>query len=450
MKKVKYLIFLFYLILLPTVSVQADGKESSHLDFLNGIQHNVYQKTPSSSDVSMGGSADASVNLPGIQPRLKGKVSDSVKKEAINQIYKALLSFQETVDLSTYRIPYSDEIASELLDQALDKNLYLFNTLANGSDFSKESEFCACYTSGKYIDSFEFQYNVSASSLKKQYQALKEKVKAIKKQLNLEKQSKERIVLAVHDYIALHTDYDTSKKPGRKSYTAYGALLNGKAVCSGYATAGQLLLESYGIPVEITTSDKMDHAWNLVKLSGKWYHMDITWDDPYPEKKNYVTYWFFLKTDKEMRKHSVSKHYSWNSSGIKCTSTRYSKIPLADNKRLFHLNDSWYLAASKKNSSGRYTYKKYNFTFTKSSVLASSTIPFVKYQSRIYYAPRTNRIVSMNINGQAVRKIHTLGSTSRLTSLKIKGNQIRYYYTQKGKKKNGMKKLTSAVKDTGS
>lgn len=450
MKKVKYLIFLFYLILLPTVSVQADGKENSHLSFLNGIQHNVYQKTLSSADLPMDVSSAVSASLPGVQPRLKGKVSASVKKEAINQIYKALLSFQETVDLSAYRIPYSDETASELLDQALDKNLYLFNTLANGSDFSKESEFCACYTSGKYIDSFEFKYNTSASSLKKQYRALKEKVSAIRKKLDLEKQSKEQIVLAVHDYIALHTDYDISKKPGRKSYTAYGALLNQKAVCSGYATASQLLLESYGIPVEITTSDKMDHAWNLVKLSGKWYHMDITWDDPYPKKKNYVTYWFFLKTDKEMKNHPISKHSGWDSSGIKCTSTRYSKIPLADNKRLFHQNNLWYLAADKKNSSGQYTYKKYNFTFTKGSVLASSTIPFVRYQSRIYYASRKNKIVSMNINGQSVRKIHTLGSLAKLTSLKIKGNQIRYYYTQKGKKKSGTKKLSSALKDTGS
>lgn len=440
MKKVKYLIILFCLLLLPCIPGQATEKDSSNLDFLKGVQYRVKQKEQPGVTDSF--STYSSEN-PGVLLRARTKISDSVKKEAVNQIYQTLLSFQTTVDLSSYQILYSDKVASELLDLALNKNLYLFNTLANNSDFSEESEFCACYTNGDYIDSFEFQYNASASSLKKQYRILKEQVTKIRSQLNLNGKPKEQIVLAVHDYIALHTDYNTAKKPGRKSYTAYGALINQKAVCSGYATASQLLLKSYGIPTEIATSDKMDHAWSLVKLSGKWYHMDITWDDPYPEKKNYVAYWFFLKTDKEMKNHSISKHYSWNSGGIKCTSTRYSKLPLSDNKQLFSQNGYWYMGNKKKNSSGRYSYKKYNFTFTKSSTLATSTIPFVKYQSRIYYAPKANRIVSMNRNGQVARKILTLSSNAKLTSIKITGNRLKYFYTQRGKKKSGTKVLTS-------
>ena len=34
----------------------------------------------------------------------------------------------------------------------------------------------------------------------------------------------------------------------------------------------------------IGTADEIDHAWNLVELDGKWYHLDATWDDPMPDQ----------------------------------------------------------------------------------------------------------------------------------------------------------------------
>lgn len=439
MKNRKNYILLFFLLLLfPATLVNAKSTPNADLTFLKGAKHQVYEK---------GSSFSISPKM--AESRKKAdRISESTKKEAINAIYKALLSFEKTVDLSTYRIPYSDSTASELLDGALERNQYLFNTLANYTDFSEESEFCSCYTSDKYIDSFEFQYNASASALQKQYRTLQKKVSSIQEKLDLKGCSKEQIVLAVHDYIALHTSYDTAKKPGRKSHTAYGSLVNGKAVCSGYATASKLLLEGYGIPVEIATSDAMDHAWSLVKLHGKWYHMDITWDDPYPKKKNYVNYWFFLKTDRELKKHPKANHYQWDSSGIRCTSKRYSNIPILNNNKLFHDRSYWYQQSSKKTSSGRYAYRKYNFTFTKSSVLVTSPLPFVKYRTRIYYAGKGNRILSMSPYGNSVRTVHRVSkhSSAKLVSFNIKNGKLLYSYRLHGKKKVGTKKLTSSTK----
>lgn len=433
-----YILLCFLLLLFPSAFVQAESKDNSDsFAFLKGVGHRVYEKDVSSISSAMAESGT----------RTTPRTLAVTKKEAIEAIYQALFSFEKTVDLSDYRIVYSDEIASELLDKALEKDQYLFNILANYTDFSEQSEFCACYTSGKYIDSFEFQYGASAATLRKQYKTLRQKVDSIRRSLALEGKSQEEIVLAVHDYIALHTDYNEAKKPGRKSYTAYGSLINGKAVCSGYSTASKLLLESYGIPVEIATSDAMDHAWSLVKLHGKWYHMDITWDDPDPKKKNYVTYWFFLKTDNEFRKHPKSTHYRWDSSGIKCTSRRYSNLPVTDNNRLFHSGSYWYRQGSQKTSSGLYAYRRYNFTFTKSSLLTASKLPFVKYQSRIYYT-KGNRILSMNPNGRTVRTIHQVSksASAKLTSFKVQKDRITYTYQLKGKKKSGTKKLTASMK----
>lgn len=63
--------------------------------------------------------------------------------------------------------------------------------------------------------------------------------------------------------------------------TTYGALVQGISVCNGYARAYQHLLKSVGIPAWFVTgtANGGGHAWNMVKLDGKWYYTDTTWDD---------------------------------------------------------------------------------------------------------------------------------------------------------------------------
>lgn len=368
------------------------------------------------------------------------------KEAAANDIYECLLAFDTYVDISEYNIPYSDRAATEIYDKALDKDLYLFNVLGNVTDFSNGDGFCSAYIDDGCFLGFEFDYQgYSAETLKKQYSKLESKVASIAKSLKLSSLSDEWAVLAVHDYIALHCDYDEANKPKRACYTAYGALVNESAICSGYSTACELLLDYIGIPSTVVTSDAMDHAWNMVKLNGKWYHMDITWDDPYPEKKNYVSYQYFLKTDKEFKKHKKMRHYGWTSS-VKSTSTTYSKIPKTDNNSLYHQGKYWYYAA--KNKNGTYTYYRYNFKFTSKKKLFTSTLKPVKYQSRIYYTAKKNRISSANINGTVKRTIKKLSATSRMTSLKVKNNRVYYKYKKGKKTKSASFKLTAAMKKT--
>lgn len=364
---------------------------------------------------------------------------------AVSAVYQCLKSYESYVDLSEYNIPYSDQMATTLLDTALDQDLYLFNTLANVTDLS--DDFCGCYTSEGYFTGFEFDYgNYNAATLQNQYHKLKEKTQAITKSLKLSQLSREQAVLAVHDYIALHTDYDDSASPKRISYTAYGALVNGQAVCSGYSTACELLLSTKNIPVIIASSDAMDHAWNVVKLGKHWYHMDITWDDPYPDNPNYVSYRYFLRTDKELKSYKKNPHYGWDSEGIKCTSKTYSKIPTASNRTLFYKNNYWYYTVKSKSNS--YTYYRYNFKFTSKKKLVTSYISPKKYQSRIYYAPKKNQISSMNITGSVKRKLKKLPSYSKLTSISIKNNKVKYNYKRWNRKKIGSFKLTKAMKST--
>lgn len=97
---------------------------------------------------------------------------------------------------------------------------------------------------------------------------------------------------ALYKYLIDHTvyDYETFNNTGRKkmlSYTAEGALVHGLAVCQGYSNALRLLLDKVGIESIIISSAKMNHAWNIVELDGKSYHVDATWGDNEGKEKAY-------------------------------------------------------------------------------------------------------------------------------------------------------------------
>lgn len=111
--------------------------------------------------------------------------------------------------------------------------------------------------------------------------------------------------LAFHDYLVTHCQYTEDVEgyeAGDDIYRAYGALINHNAVCNGYAEALQLLLQCAGIPSKfvVGTAGDIDHAWNLVELDGKWYHLDSTWNDPLPDQGNNVLHAYFNVTDEIM------------------------------------------------------------------------------------------------------------------------------------------------------
>lgn len=87
-------------------------------------------------------------------------------------------------------------------------------------------------------------------------------------------------VVCVHDYIIENTEYDKiAEKLTRKgiSHGIYGCLVEKKAVCMGYASTFQYLMNRLGI--ECGTCSGSDHAWNYVKIEGEYYWIDTTWDD---------------------------------------------------------------------------------------------------------------------------------------------------------------------------
>jgi len=81
-------------------------------------------------------------------------------------------------------------------------------------------------------------------------------------------------VLTVHDYMVMHYEYDYS-------YSNYliTIMTDKYGVCQSYSLAFKYVMDKLGIECTYVSSDEMNHMWNLVMVNGKWYHIDLTWDD---------------------------------------------------------------------------------------------------------------------------------------------------------------------------
>lgn len=105
--------------------------------------------------------------------------------------------------------------------------------------------------------------------------------------------------LAVHDGIIADVEYADADFAA----SAYGAGVDKKAVCEGYAYLTKLVCDMAGIPccvlrgvAETIDGKEEGHMWNAVRLDGSWYHTDVTWDDPVSERDDNLQHAYFNVT----------------------------------------------------------------------------------------------------------------------------------------------------------
>ena len=125
----------------------------------------------------------------------------------------------------------------------------------------------------------------------------------------------------IHDYLVDNIEYDSEYESAGR-YTLYGALIDKKCVCEGYAKAFKYLANAAGINCEILQGEATNsygttesHAWNCVEVANAWYQLDATWDDPVIVGKgvvfNKTKYKYFLKgTATFDRDHKISRQFT--------------------------------------------------------------------------------------------------------------------------------------------
>ena len=117
--------------------------------------------------------------------------------------------------------------------------------------------------------------------------------------------------LAVHDWLVEWGSYDRTvyANPNHSGRTGYrdpwGMLVGGYGNCLGYSSTFQLLMDLSGVEcitvVGAAFGSREDHAWNMVKLDGEWYCVDVTWDDPTGAARNGRHHRYFNVTSAYLR-----------------------------------------------------------------------------------------------------------------------------------------------------
>ena len=153
-------------------------------------------------------------------------------------------------------------------------------------------------------------YDVSYLSSLEQEEKVDEEVSNLLKSLDLSNKTDYQKVKAIYDYICSNVTYDhdnLNDKSYSLKYTAYAALINKTAVCQGYASLFYRLALDAGVDTRVISGEAGGpHAWNIVKLNGKYYNLDSTWD------AGRSTYAYFLKNTNDFDDHVRDNDYQSN------------------------------------------------------------------------------------------------------------------------------------------
>lgn len=161
----------------------------------------------------------------------------------------------------------------------------------------------------------EFRYLQAAESLDAERQALDAAVEAAAAGAP-DNATDYEIELYLNRYLADHCQYDTG---GEQTHSAYGALVEQRAVCDGYSRAFQLLCRRLGVECTVVAGasdfnsgdENSGHMWNCVQLGDSWYHVDVTWNDaPDASCEAERVFYLNLTTDEIRNDHTISGSFA--------------------------------------------------------------------------------------------------------------------------------------------
>ena len=214
------------------------------------------------------------------------EANTSLAEESIcDYLHNAMLRFETRIDVSGYQITRTDFGKYFSMTLAMYPDLYYVVSTSYGIALD-----------GNIVALFAPKYETTdkaaiTAEVAKINAAIDEYLAGIDPYLSdLDK------LLILHDRLVLWSAYDTTLT----KYTARDILVDGTAVCQGYANAYYALAARLGITGGIVVSDEMNHAWNAFLVNNYWYHVDATWDDPVTDQVGRVSHKHFLKSNAAM------------------------------------------------------------------------------------------------------------------------------------------------------
>ena len=242
------------------------------------------------------------------------------------------------------------------------------------------------WTSGSTITQIEFTYLTNA---KEEQQELDAALQEVKSKIDISGMTDEEIVLAYHEYLTstvayAYEDYFNGTIAANHGYDMYGALVKHSCVCQGYAETMFYLLREAGLSCAVASSENINHAWNIVKIHGKWYHIDATWDDPVWDMPGRSYHDYFLVSFDTMNKNTLTNHTKdrtdmvvsaqWGDTYTTAVDTTYESGKFWNGiaKVIFYKDGYWY-SISEGSSKTSFNINKYQYSTNINKVLYSDT-----------------------------------------------------------------------------
>lgn len=259
--------------------------------------------------------------------------------EILDYLYQQIMDRSPQINISQYQIKKGDiaNIVSGVMNEHPD--LYFV-----GRRYSTSS-----YSGSEYVNALIFTYSDAYDDALFQSETQKALAAAAGCTSDLQK------AIALHEYLTVNCEYDYENYLAEiipdESYNAYGVFVKRIAVCQGYALAYKYLLNRLGIDCYMVTSDAMNHAWNLIKLDGQYYQVDVTWDDPTWDRvgRSVHTYMFCsdgVFQDAEHKHRDWSVTYGSQTVNYQATDTRYDNAFWTDctSPLVLSGNDCYYIS----------------------------------------------------------------------------------------------------------
>lgn len=198
-----------------------------------------------------------------------------------------------------------EELASEVLipkiDMAQLRDIFFYLRLDHPEIFWAVDYRCKYYPESPNMI-MEPEYLFQKTKVREHQKAMKSRIEKLARAAqNLKEEEKEKYV---HDFICDNITYDKLKKP--YSHEIIGPLGQGVGVCEGIAKSVKVLCDALHVWCVIAICGnnpekgiKYRHTWNVLRINGKYYHLDATFDNSLGKGRE-IRYDYYNLDDKKI------------------------------------------------------------------------------------------------------------------------------------------------------
>lgn len=305
------------------------------------------------------------------------------QKEYINVLSKFMIEGTVSENLDVYRTVRQGKSGKKCMEAAAISNRAAL--MAEGIDFldSNWSQYYAVETRDG-ATTFNSTKLISRSKFRRRYKKI---IRGLDEALSTVDSSMSQAdkAMAVYIYFAENTTYKESKD----AHTGYDVLVSHVGVCDGLANAYALAMNTLGIPCAVISNYSKNHSWNIVKLNGIWYFVDLTNGVGVGKHEGMVVTYdsflvgknTFLKTHPGYKKQDL--YGQGNSNNLKMR-----KIKLASSD---YIKNSKEMKQALENKTCTFYHKGYWYWISQDNYMKKSNLRGNK--AVVFYAPRSGNYI---------------------------------------------------------